>query len=502
MRATETQYIWLYELKINLNVMKKLLLSLALIAGASQVNAQMPDGSIAPDFTGTDYYGNTVNLYSILDQGYTVILDVSATWCPPCWSYHQAGTLEDVWMNHGPAGMPGVSGSTTDDVYVIYVEGDAQTTTADLEGTGSNTEGNWVQGVDYPIIDDATIASAFQIAYYPTIYTICPNRVTIESGQATASAHYANVGNCMVANGTNNPALIGYTGETSSCSSIDVTVDLQNMGSGALTSATIDLMDGATLINSVNWSGNLSTYDIESVNVGSVTPTAPTTYTIVISSNDDNASDNTINQLLSPAPDAATNVVTVEIETDAYGAETTWEIRDGSNTVIDQGGPYNNLSAVGTTVQPPVDVTVPANDCINFIIMDSYGDGMDSGYGAGNYAVKDANGTTLVSGGAFGDEESGKFKSGVASLTELNIDAVNIYPNPATSVLNVAFDAANTDYTVAILDLSGRVLATNSATGANGAQTVSFPVNELAAGSYIVTISTGEGTHTENVVIK
>ena len=71
----------------------------------------------------------------LLDNGYTVIIDMNATWCPPCWSYHQSGELEDLWVNHGPAGQPGVSATTTDDVYVFMVESDDQLTAADLAGT-------------------------------------------------------------------------------------------------------------------------------------------------------------------------------------------------------------------------------------------------------------------------------------------------------------------------------------------------------------------------------
>ena len=36
--------------------------------------AQLPDGSIAPDFTATDINGVEHNLYSYLDSGYQVIL--------------------------------------------------------------------------------------------------------------------------------------------------------------------------------------------------------------------------------------------------------------------------------------------------------------------------------------------------------------------------------------------------------------------------------------------
>ena len=134
--------------------MKKLLLS-ALVCSAlfaNNTHAQLPDGSVAPDFTVTDINGTEHNLYSYLDQGYSVVMDVSATWCGPCWGYHQSGALEDLYVNHGPAGFPGVSANTTDDVMVLLFEGDGSTTQADIEGTGGNTQGNWLAGTAFPII--------------------------------------------------------------------------------------------------------------------------------------------------------------------------------------------------------------------------------------------------------------------------------------------------------------------------------------------------------------
>jgi peroxiredoxin len=65
-------------------LMKKMLLLFTLMCLFSLVRAQLPNGSIAPDFTATDINGQSHNLYSLLNQGYTVYLDVSATWCGPC----------------------------------------------------------------------------------------------------------------------------------------------------------------------------------------------------------------------------------------------------------------------------------------------------------------------------------------------------------------------------------------------------------------------------------
>ena len=62
--------------------MKHFLLSVfVFLSSFFQANAQVADGTIAPDFTVTDIMGNTHNLYSYLNANKHVILDFSATWC-------------------------------------------------------------------------------------------------------------------------------------------------------------------------------------------------------------------------------------------------------------------------------------------------------------------------------------------------------------------------------------------------------------------------------------
>ncbi len=225
---------------------------------SSILHAQLTPGSIASDFTVQAYQSwlssagfngdGSYNLYDYLDSGYTVIIDVSATWCGPCWNYHTSGELEDLYANHGPSGFPGVNSTTTDDLMVIWIEGDGSTSNATmLDGAGSI--GNWIEPVSghkvqFPMANPASslanqINSNYDIAYFPTIYKICPNRVVELVGQGTASQLYSAVLACPApASEPNDGALLSYQGLAKSCKPIDLKVKLQNNGTTPLTSTT------------------------------------------------------------------------------------------------------------------------------------------------------------------------------------------------------------------------------------------------------------------------
>ena len=158
--------------------MKKLILFLSFSMSCFFATSQLPNGSIAPDFNVVDLNGGGHSLYSYLDQGYTVYLDFSATWCGPCWSYHNSHALANLYNQYGPSG--------TNEVMVLMIEGDSNTPVSALYGAG-NTYGNWVAGTPYPIVNDDNLASAYSISYWPTIYAICPDRKVTEMGMAATS---------------------------------------------------------------------------------------------------------------------------------------------------------------------------------------------------------------------------------------------------------------------------------------------------------------------------
>jgi len=156
---------------------------------ASSSWAQLADGTTSPDFTLTDLNGATHSLYAnYLDNNIHTVLDFSATWCPPCWNYHQTKAIGDFYDAFGPTTGSGVA-------MTFMMEADASTNTACLYGpAGCNgtTMGDWVTGTTYPILDSPTSAesSAFQIGYWPTIYIVngYDNRI-FECGQIPAARY-------------------------------------------------------------------------------------------------------------------------------------------------------------------------------------------------------------------------------------------------------------------------------------------------------------------------
>jgi hypothetical protein len=507
--------------------MKKLLFSAAMLLAGLSANAQLDPGSVAPNFTVSAYQpwlaaaGTTNNgsytLYDYLDQGYTVFLDVSATWCGPCWNYHLSGALEDVYASHGPAGAPGVSANTTDDVMVVWIEGDGSTADATmLDGSGSI--GNWIEPatgnqIQFPMANPASAAANqinndYNINYFPTIYRICPNRIIEEVGQLGATALYGTVGACPPpASAPADVAALSYTGAAVHCEgSYTPSVDIQNNGTSALTSATVTVTQGGTTVSTGTYSGNLATYGVANVVCSPIANfTGGALVVTVTTAGDASAANNNANVTVGTAASAVSQYVTVNITTDYYASETSWSIKNSAGATVAQGGGnWQDLGGTqaGQTVQAPVLVTLNPSECYTFEIYDAYGDGICCAYGDGAFSLVDANGTTFASGGEFASVDTRAFKTGALGMDELATIAMNVYPNPASSEVNVSFEATNNDYAVALMDLQGRVISAKNMSNLNGTQVVSFSTENVAKGSYIVTITVDGLTTTKNVVIK
>ncbi|MBT6964943.1 MAG: T9SS type A sorting domain-containing protein, partial [Flavobacteriales bacterium] len=184
--------------------------------------------------------------------------------------------------------------------------------------------------------------------------------------------------------------------------------------------------------------------------------------------------------------------VTVQIITDAYGSETTWDITDANGAVVLSGGPYSNLSTAGTTTETPVSGTLNAQTCHTFTIYDSYGDGIDAGYGAGSFTVTDGNGTILASGGQFTDVDGDAFKTGDATTVGVNdfTSNLSVYPNPVKDVLTIEGNYTSVD----IIDVYGKLVLSSESTK-------NINVKSLADGVYMLNIKTENGIAVKKITI-
>lgn len=146
--------------------------------------------------------------------------------------------------------------------------------------------------------------------------------------------------------------------------------------------------------------------------------------------------------------DCSDNAVTLQLTTDNYASETSWNIKNSSGTTVASGNGYSNATTY--TIENCL-----ADGCYTFNILDSYGDGICCSYGSGSYTIT-YNGTTLASGGSFASSETKNFCVGnsgggdtQAPSTPTNLTASGTTTTTTTLSWNASTDnVAVTEYKI------------------------------------------------------
>jgi hypothetical protein len=96
---------------------------------------------------------------------------------------------------------------------------------------------------------------------------------------------------------------------------------------------------------------------------------------------------------------------------------------------------------------------------------------------------------------------SASFTTGISSIDQPNA-SFNLYPNPATSVLNMDLNMLESDnVTVSIVNTLGQVVMTeNYGKLQNGFSVLSFDINNLTPGAYVVNVTTSKGNSVSRFV--
>jgi len=182
--------------------------------------------------------------------------------------------------------------------------------------------------------------------------------------------------------------------------------------------------------------------------------------------------------------------LTLTITFDNYPEETSWTLKNNAGSTVASGGTYASQADGSTLVIPINDV---ADDCYVFTMLDSYGDGICCSYGNGSYTLKVTGGTTLASGGSFTSTDVTNFclPAAASYALPLNVNefadgksTVNIYPNPASTFINI--DVIN-GHRVGMVRIYNTVGTLVKSLDMNGSEK-EIDISELPTGLYIISI--------------
>ena len=150
-----------------------------------------------------------------------------------------------------------------------------------------------------------------------------------------------------------------------------------------------------------------------------------------------------------------TQQITLELLTDDYAEETSWEFREIGGAVLDSGS-YNQSDDNTTFIET---FGVVQDNCYEFEIFDSFGDGICCEFGEGFYTLTTDSADVIIDGGEFSSSEITEISIGEELSTgDAFLNTIALYPNPANNEITLSIGDTNDISSYRIYTTFGQLL--------------------------------------------
>jgi hypothetical protein len=289
---------------------------------------------------------------------------------------------------------------------------------------------------------------------------------------------------------------IGNIGLTNCSSNLNPTFVLSNEGEANLTSCMINYQVNNGNIQFLNWTGNLSQGESETVDLPTIVASnGSNTLTVWVTSPNgqtDGVEDNNETTFTFSAVTGTVYNVNITLNFDNYPEETSWELLNSNNQVLFSGDNYDTQQD-GSTIDIPICLT---QGCYEFVMMDSEGDGLCCQFGLGEYEVTNQFGQIVAEGDEFDSQEVTEFCISPTNTNEMIQSAFILFPNPANTFVKV--QAMSVIKSIVIRDVTGRMVQTSSPFSL----TAEINSSAFADGVYSVQVGTETGSSSSKLIVR